>query len=60
VNVNVINNAGAEIGVESRQNADGSTMIDILVERKVKGMIASGAMDRVMASTFGARRRGFA
>jgi hypothetical protein len=60
VSVNVVNNAGAEIGVESRQNADGSTMIDILVERKVKGMIASGAMDRVMASTFGARRRGFA
>jgi hypothetical protein len=60
VSVNVVNNAGAEIGVESRQNADGSTMIDILVERKVRGMIASGAMDRVMASTFGARRRGFA
>jgi hypothetical protein len=59
VSVNVVNNSGAEIGVESRQNADGSTMIDILVERKVKGMIASGAMDRVMASTFGARRRGF-
>jgi hypothetical protein len=45
VSVNVVNNAGAEIGVESRQNADGSTMIDILVERKVKGMIAEGSHD---------------
>lgn len=60
VSVNVINNAGAEVAVEQRQNNDGSLNIDILVERKVRGMIANGSMDRVMASTFGARRRGFA
>jgi hypothetical protein len=60
VSVNVVNNVGAEIAVEQRQNNDGSLNIDILVERKVRGMIANGSMDRVMASTFGARRRGFA
>ena len=60
VSVNVINNAGSEVSVEQRQNNDGSLNIDIMVERKVRGMIANGSMDRVMASTFGARRRGFA
>jgi len=60
VSVNVINNAGAAVEVEQRQNNDGSLNIDILVERKVRGMIANGSMDRVMGATFGARRRGFA
>jgi tetrahydromethanopterin S-methyltransferase subunit A len=58
--MNVTNAAGADISAESRQNADGSITIDMIVERKMKGVIASGAMDRVMAGTYGARRRGFA
>ena len=58
VNVTVNNNAGADVLVEERTNSDGSKQIDVMIERKVKEAIGSGAMDRTMAAAYGLKRRG--
>lgn len=56
VNVNVINNSGAEVEMQERRGADGSIDIDILLERKVKGMFDQGKLDTRL-SRFGANRQ---
>lgn len=54
--VNVNNYTNSEISVQETSTKDGTT-IDILVERKLKQAMASGAMDRSMNTNFGVRRR---
>ena len=53
VNVNVINNAGAEVKVSESTGNDGSRTIDVMIEQKVRNSFATGAMDKVMKSRFG-------
>jgi len=55
--VNVYNNADVEVETTSRDNTDGSRIIDITIERKVKAMFNSGQMDRTMRSTYGVTRQ---
>jgi phage-related minor tail protein len=51
VNVNVHNYAGSDVEVEERENSDGN--IDITIRRAVKGVIASGGVDREMRGRYG-------
>ena len=53
VNVNVINNAGAEVKVSETTGNDGSRTIDVMIESKMRNSFATGAMDKVMKSRFG-------
>lgn len=55
VNVNVINNAGAEVQVSESKGNDGTRTIDIMIEQKVKNAFATGGMDKIMQSRFGSR-----
>lgn len=55
--VNVHNNADAVVTEAHRDNADGSRQIDVYIERRVKELIGSGAMDRTMRSTYGLSRQ---
>lgn len=49
INVNVVNNAGADVSVgRGRQNADGSIDIEVMIERKINKTIASGSSDAAM------------
>lgn len=57
VNINVINNAGAEVKTATRDNSDGSRQIDIYIERKVKELVSNGAMDRAMRASYGVTRQ---
>jgi lambda family phage tail tape measure protein len=58
VNVNVINNAGAEVKVSESSGNDGSRTIDIMIDQRVKEAMGSGGMDRVMRSRYGLRAIG--
>lgn len=57
VTVNVNNNAGVDVSTETRDNVDGSRVIDITIERKVQSMFNSGKMDRTMRSSYGLARQ---
>jgi tape measure domain-containing protein len=53
VNVNVINNAGAEVAVSESTGNDGSRTLDIMIEQKVRNSFATGGMDKVMKGRYG-------
>lgn len=53
VNVNVINNAGADVNIEERPSSNGIDL-DIMIERKVNKTIASGSADRSLGGRMGA------
>ena len=55
VNINVVNNAGSEVKVSESTGNDGSRIIDIMIEQKVKNAFATGGMDKIMQSRFGSR-----
>lgn len=57
VYVNVNNNAGDEIGVKHRKNEDGTTSIDIIVDRVVADKLSrrGTAANSTLRSQFGAR-----
>ena len=55
VNVNVINNAGAEVQVSETTGNDGSRTIDVMIESKMRNAFATGSMDKAMSSRFGMR-----
>lgn len=57
VQVNVYNNADVEVTETHRDNADGSRIVDITIERKVRAMFASGQMDRTMRGAYGVTRQ---
>ena len=58
VNVNVINNAGAEVKVSESSGNDGSRTIDIMIDQRVKEAMGSGGMDRILRSRYGLRAIG--
>ena len=58
VNVNVINNAGAEVQVSESTGNDGSKSIDIMIDTKVRNAFSSGRMDKTMKANYGVKRIG--
>ncbi|KAA0970313.1 tape measure protein [Aureimonas fodinaquatilis] len=58
VSINIINNAGAQVSQQERTNADGSTSIDIMVDRMVAQKIGTRGTDsnNMMRQNFGARQ----
>ena len=55
VNINVVNNAGAQVEVSESTGNDGSKTIDILIDQKVRNAMGSGSMDRILRSRYGLR-----
>jgi phage-related minor tail protein len=59
VQVNVINNAGADVKVEEGRDArDGKRTLNIMVESAVRDAFKRGKFDSMMSSTYGVNRRG--
>jgi lambda family phage tail tape measure protein len=58
VTVNVINQAGADVDVESQRGPDGKREITVLIQQAVNDGFARGRFDAVMGSTYGVNRRG--
>ena len=58
VNVNIINNAGAEVQVSESTGNDGSKTIDVMIDSKVKEAFSSGRMDKTMRAHYGTKRVG--
>lgn len=57
VTVNILNKSDANVTEQHHDNADGERVIDILIERKVRGMVADGSLDRGMRSAYGVSRQ---
>lgn len=57
VNVNVINQNGSQVDVETRETPSGID-VDVVVKQKVKEMLNSGQLDREFGANFGIRRGG--
>lgn len=57
VEINVINNAGADVGVSKRENGN-ERSVDILIEKKVGEFLSSPKGANVMSSSYGISRRG--
>jgi hypothetical protein len=57
VEINVINNAGADVGVRKRENGN-DRMVDILIEKKVGEFLSSPKGANVMSSAYGISRQG--
>ena len=55
VEINVHNNAGAEVDVQQRRGPGGTTMIDVMVQSSLQRMAGDGRLDRTL-SGFGAQR----
>jgi tape measure domain-containing protein len=51
--VNVYNSADATVKTAETTNADGSKQIDIMIEKKVKELFGTGAMDKSMRASYG-------
>lgn len=59
VTVNVNNYGKDEVSVSERRDSNGGIEIDVLIKNTVKNGFAGGDFDKVMSSTFGARRLGY-
>lgn len=57
--INVINKADTQIQVSETNKEDGSKQIDILIEKKVKEMIAGGSLDKPLSTSYGLSRKGY-
>lgn len=57
VTVNVNNTAGVEVKTQQTKREDGTMSIDIILEKKVQEMMASGTLDNQMANFYGVQRR---
>jgi hypothetical protein len=57
VNVVINNNAGVEVSQSSSTGADGQTTINILVEKRIKDLLANGGLDKSFRSSFGLTRQ---
>jgi len=55
--VNVHNNNDSQVSVSERTNTDGMKEIDIMIERKVRSMVAGGKLDTTMRSSYGLSRQ---
>jgi len=58
VQVNVYNEARAEVQTKTRSDVNGNRIIEVLVKEAVGNAIKSGAFDGVMGATFGLNRMG--
>ena len=59
VTVNVNNYGKDEVSVTERQDSNGGIEIDVLIKNTVRNGFAGGDFDKVMSSTYGARRLGY-
>ena len=56
--INVINNhPDAAVKPGTRTNSDGSRIVEITIEQKVKSMIANGSLDKTMRGSYGLSRQ---
>jgi hypothetical protein len=51
--VNVYNSADVTVKTAETTNQDGTKQIDIMIEKKVKELFGTGAMDKSMRSSYG-------
>jgi len=58
VNVNIINNAGAEVETRETTNENGERSIEVLIVGTVKNALSKGSFDRQFGTQYGLRRRG--
>ena len=58
--VSVVNNSDKEASVNERKDASGNKFIEVTIGQVVKSQMASGNYDRVMSSSFGIKRKGYA
>jgi hypothetical protein len=56
VEVNIINNTQSEVSVQETTGLDGTKILNVMIEKKVKEMFGGGAMDKTMRSNYGVRR----
>lgn len=59
VNVNIINNAQADIETVETVGANGERNIEVLIESKVREGLSKGTYDRQMKQNYGLSRKGF-
>ena len=57
VTINVQNYTEASVSQRTTDNADGSRVVDMLIERKVRSMVADGTLDRPMRASYGVTRQ---
>ncbi|MBP0634913.1 phage tail tape measure protein [Cupriavidus sp. AcVe19-6a] len=58
VQVNVINNSDSQASVTERQSANGDRVIDVLIDKRVRSGLSSGAYDNALQQSFGLTRKG--
>ena len=59
VTINVNNNADVDVKTTTRENSQGGTTIDMIIERTVAASLASGGLDPAMSSNYGITRRAY-
>lgn len=58
VQVNVINNSDSQASVTERQSSNGDRVIDVLIDKRVRSGLSSGAYDNALQQSFGLTRKG--
>lgn len=56
--VNIFNQGNDQVETNTRQDANGSSVIDVYIKKAVAEGIASGQFDKAMGTTYGLRRNG--
>lgn len=56
--INIINNGNNEVTTQEKTGPDGSKIIDVMIQAKVREGIANGMFDRQMRSSYGLVRKG--
>ena len=57
VNVNIINNSGAEVSQRESEDAFGNRTVDVIIQSSVQEGIANGTFDKTLQQSFGLSRR---
>jgi len=57
VTINVQNYTEATVSQRTTDNADGSRVVDMLIERKVRALMTDGSLDRTMRASYGVTRQ---
>jgi hypothetical protein len=58
VTVNIINNSGAEVSREEREDGYGNKEIDVIIGKMIDNHLASGRADRALASRYDVKVKG--
>ena len=56
--VNIFNQGNDQVETNTRQDANGASVIDVYIKKAVAEGIASGHFDKAMGTTYGLRRNG--